>query len=155
MKAFGLIVTLAVLLTLYITSSARQTRSSDFYTKTQEALKAREDAKAADAENVGSRLKAAEELAKKSAEERSQKFMESVGGSEKSVAGRVLLNQDGNGKAVPGVANVGGRPHDQHAAKQQQPETEEEHEVEVELNAILKKGPSTPPCGSLCSLPTC
>lgn len=138
-------VVLAVLLTLYITGSARQTRNSDFYTKTQEALQAREYEKAAKQRNeqdVGSRLKAAEEQAKKSAGEKSQKYLDSINGNEKSVAGRVLMNQEGDGKPVPGVAGVGGKPRDREAAKPQQ-ESNEEHEVEVELNAILKKSPST------------
>jgi hypothetical protein len=141
-KVFALMVVLTVFFTLYITGSARQTRNSDFYTKTQEALQAREYEKAAkqrDADDVGSRLKAAEEAAKKSADQKSQKYMDSISGGEKSVAGRVLMNQEGEGK-VPGVAGVGGRPRDREAAKQ--PESEEEHEVEVELNAILKKSPS-------------
>lgn len=136
-------VVLAVLLTLYITGSARQTRNSDFYTKTQEALQAREYEKAAKQRNeqdVGSRLKAAEEQAKKSAGEKSQKYLDSINGNEKSVAGRVLMNQEGDGKPVPGVAGVGGKPRDREAAKPQQ-ESNEEHEVEVELNAILKKSP--------------
>ncbi|KAF2199066.1 hypothetical protein GQ43DRAFT_433702, partial [Delitschia confertaspora ATCC 74209] len=142
-KVFGLMVVLAVLFTIYITGSARQTRNSDFYTKTQEALQAREYEQAAkqrDEADVGARLKAAEEAAKKAASEKGQKFMDSVAGAgEKSVAGRVKMNQDDDNK-VPGVAHVGGRPRDRETAKQQ-PETAEEHEVEVELNAILKKSP--------------
>ncbi|KAF2473713.1 thioredoxin-like protein [Lindgomyces ingoldianus] len=150
-KAFGLLVVLAVLVTLYMTSSPRQTRSSDFYTKTQEALQAREYEQAAkqrDADDVGARLKAAEEAAKKSADEKGHKYIDLVGGgvpggaNEKSVAGRVMMNQPGEGekKLVPGVANVGGRPKDREAAKEDH-ESPEDHEVEVELNAILKKSP--------------
>ncbi|KAF2182454.1 glutaredoxin [Zopfia rhizophila CBS 207.26] len=147
MKLFGLSVLLAVLITLYMTSSARQTRTSDFYTKTQEALQTKEYEEAAkqrDADDVSSRLKAAEDAAKKAAQEKSDKYLESVagasGGNEKSVAGRVIMNERvGDDKPVPGVANVGGRPRDREAAKE--PETPEQHEVEVELNAILKKSP--------------
>lgn len=142
-KAIGLIVLLTVLVTLYMTSSGRQTRTSDFYTKTQEALQTKEYEKAAklrDEGDVGSRLKAAEDAAKKTANEKSQKYMNAVNGAEKGVAGRVKLGSADDGK-VPGVANVGGRPRDRDS--QRQAETQEEHEVEVELNAILKKSPST------------
>ncbi|KAF2257657.1 glutaredoxin domain-containing protein [Lojkania enalia] len=141
-KAFGLIIILTVLITFYITSGARQTQTSDFYTKTQEALQVREyelATKQRDADDVGSRLKAAEEAAKKSAEQKGQKYMDAVSGSEKSVAGRVMI-QDDEKKPVQGVAQVGGRPGDREAAKNRKA-TPEEHEVEVELNAILKRSP--------------
>ena len=130
-----------------MTSSARYTRSSDFYTKTQDALQAKDRAEAAkkiEIDDVGARLKAAEDAAKKAADAKGQKLQEAVTGEdstggERSVAGRVMMkDQDEN---VPGVAGVGGKPADRAAAKQE-PETEEDHEVEVELNAILKKSPS-------------
>jgi hypothetical protein len=82
----------------------------------------------------------------------------------KGVAGRVKLGAGGSSssssssaaaaggagaeEAVPGVAAHGGRPRDQ-AAKEG--ETDEEHSVEVELNAILKKSPSTSPLPPLLS----
>ena len=138
---------MVILVILYMNSAAQQTRSSDFYTKTQEALQAREyeaAAKQRDADDVGSRLKAAADAAKKSADQKSQKFMEAVeggSGNEKSVAGRVKMNtQDPDNKKLQGVAAVGGRPRDKEG---KDAETPEEHEVEVELNAILKKSPST------------
>ncbi|OCK77509.1 glutaredoxin [Lepidopterella palustris CBS 459.81] len=147
-KVFGLMILLAVLITLYMTSSARQTRTSDFYTKTTDALQAKEAAEAAkkiDAEDVGARLKAAEDAAKKAADVKDRKLQEAVTGEdgtggERSVAGRVMMKDQE--EKVPGVAGVGGRPADRQAAKQkQEPETEEDHDVEVELNAILKKSP--------------
>ena len=146
-KVFGLMVLLTVFVTLYMTSSARYTRSSDFYTKTQDALQAKDRSEAAkkiETDDVGARLKAAEDAAKKAADAKGQKLQEAVTGEdstggERSVAGRVMMkDQDEN---VPGVAGVGGKPADRAAAKQE-PETEEDHEVEVELNAILKKSPS-------------
>ena len=146
-KVFGLMVLLTVFVTLYMTSSARYTRSSDFYTKTQDALQAKDRAEAVkkiEIDDVGARLKAAEDAAKKAADAKGQKLQEAVTGEdstggERSVAGRVMMkDQDEN---VPGVAGVGGKPADRAAAKQE-PETEEDHEVEVELNAILKKSPS-------------
>lgn len=141
-RLIALLGLIGVIIIFYMSGSAHQTRNSDFYTKTQEALETREHeaaAKQRDADNVGSRLKAAEEAAKKSAD----KYYESVEGtnSEKSVAGRVKLTEQGaDKKKVPGVANVGGRPRDREAAKTSE-ETEEEHEAEVELNALLKKSP--------------
>lgn len=138
---------LAIIVTLYMTGSARQTRSSEFYTKTQQELQAREYEKATklrDENDVSSRLKAAEEAAKQMANKKSQQFHDSVDGGEsgdKSVAGRVILKeQGGDKKKVQGVAGVGGRPRDREAAKTDA-ESQEEHEVEVELNAILKKSP--------------
>ena len=140
-------VLLTVFVTLYMTSSARYTRSSDFYTKTQDALKVKDRAEAAkkiEIDDVSARLKAAEDAAKKAADAKGQKLQEAVTGEdstggERSVAGRVMMkDQDEN---VPGVAGVGGKPADRAAAKQE-PEAEEDHEVEVELNAILKKSPS-------------
>ncbi|KAF2738923.1 glutaredoxin [Polyplosphaeria fusca] len=143
-KAMSLLVVLAIIVTLYMTSSARQTRTSDFYTKTQEALQVKEYEQAAkqrDADDVGSRLKAAEAAAKKAAEEKGQKYFDSVQGNEKSVAGRVMINQeDGGKKPLQGVATFGGRTRDREAAKNDH-ETPEEHQVEVELNDILKKSP--------------
>jgi glutaredoxin len=147
MRVFALLIVLVIVVTLYVTGSAHQTRSSDFYTRTQEALQAKEYERAAkqrDADDVDSRLKAAEVAAKKAANDKSQKYLDSVeGGADgKSVAGRVMMNQQGaDNKDMQGVAGVGGRVRDRgHKAST---ETQEEHEVEVELNAILKKSPST------------
>ncbi|KAF2709133.1 glutaredoxin [Pleomassaria siparia CBS 279.74] len=146
MRVFALVIVVAIITTLYMTGSARQTRSSDFYTKTQTELQAREYERATklrDADDVSARLKAAETAAKEVANEKVKKFQNSVdgGSDEKSVAGRLMMkDQDSTKKQVPGVANVGGRPRDREAAKPEA-ETQEEHEVEVELNAILKKSP--------------
>lgn len=142
----ALLVAIGIIIIFYMSGSAHQTRNSDFYTKTQEALQTREHeaaAKQRDADNVGSRLKAAEEAAKKSADKKGEQYLDSVDGSnsEKSVAGRVkLTEQGGDKKKIQGVANLGGRPRDREAAKSKE-ETEEEHEVELELNVILKKSP--------------
>jgi glutaredoxin len=145
MRVFGLLIVLAVITTLYMTGSARQTRSSDFYTKTQTELQSREYEKAQklrDADDVSARLKAAESVAKEKANEKSDKFHNSVDGGDKGVAGRVMMKDQATDKKVEGVALVGGKPRDRDAAKTTT-ETPEEHEVEVELNAILKKSPST------------
>lgn len=83
-KASFLIVAVLVLLTLYITASARQTRSSEFYTTTQDALtaaRAAKEAKLHDSEHalgeddsISHRLRAAEEAAKSAADRKGDDF---------------------------------------------------------------------------------
>jgi glutaredoxin len=146
-RAYGLVLVIVIIITIYMSSSERQTRTSDFYTKTQEALQHREFEKQSQqrsSENVGSRLKAAEDAAKQAADDKNQKYLDSVGGKEdKPVAGRVMMkDQNGDGKKVQGVATVGGKSRDGEGIKGES-HTQEDHEVEVELNAILKKSPST------------
>ncbi|KAF1923847.1 glutaredoxin domain-containing protein [Didymella exigua CBS 183.55] len=141
MRLFGVLFLVAVVTILYMTRSAAQTHASDFYTKTSEALQQHEFAEAAkqrDADSVGTRLKAAEEAAKKKADEKGAEFHKAVEGKDKSVAGRVKIEGD-KPAPVPGVAAQGGRPRDQAAMKEH--ETPEDHDVEIELNAILKKSP--------------
>jgi len=128
-----------------MTRSGSQTRTSPFYVRTQEALQAKEYVEAAkqrDADSVGTRLKAAADEARKSAEEKGQRYLDSVSGtggeSEKVPGGR--FNKEGK-KAIQGVATVGGTAHDKVAGKEH--ETPEDHEVETEFNAILKKSPGT------------
>jgi hypothetical protein len=140
MRLFSVLFLVAVVVILYMSRSSTQTHVSDFYTKTQEALQQHEFAEAAkqrDADSVGTRLKAAEEAAKKAADEKSADYHKAVEGKDKSVAGRVKIEGD----KVPGVAAQGGRPRDQAAIKEN--ETPEDHDVELELNAIFKKSPST------------
>lgn len=84
LKAFFLLFALLVLLTLYITASGRQTRSSQFYTKTSDALtaaRAAKEAKLHDTEvalgeddSVTHRLRAAEEEAKRNADKKGDEF---------------------------------------------------------------------------------
>lgn len=141
MRLSVILVVVTIVVLFYMSRGASQTQSSDFYTKTQQALQEKEYAEAAkvrDADNVGTRLKAAEEQAKKKAEEKYKDVKAGVEGPDKKgVAGRVKVD----GERVPGVAQQGGRPRDQAAMKDH--ETPEDHEVEMELNAILKKSPST------------
>jgi hypothetical protein len=165
-RLYTLLLAITIAVLFYMSRGASLTHTSDFTTRTHEALQAQEYAEAArqrDAESVGSRLKAAEAAAKKAADDKSEGFKVAVqGGDEgnKGVAGRVKLGAGGSSsssaaaagagaeEAVPGVAAHGGRPRDQ-AAKEG--ETDEEHSVEVELNAILKKSPSTSPVPPLLS----
>lgn len=142
-KLFSALLVVTIVTLLYITRSGTQTHRSPFYVKTEEALQQHEYAEAAkqrDAESVGARLKAAEEDAKKAADEKGAEFHRAVEGKDKSVAGRVKLDGDkGKPSPVPGVAAQGGRPRDQ--AQMKEGETSEDHDVEIELNAILKKSP--------------
>jgi hypothetical protein len=143
MRLYGTLIVITVVVLFYMSKGGQQTLNSDFYTKTQQALQEKEFAEAAkqrDADSVGSRLKAAEKQAKKNAAEKYIEVKDSVEGPEsKSVAGRVKMDSD----KVPGVAQQGGRPRDQAAMKEH--ETPEDHEVEIEMNAILKKSPSRSP----------
>lgn len=140
MRLSFILIAVTIFVLFYMSRGPNQTQSSDFFTKTQQALQEKEYAEAVkqrDAENVGSRLKAAEEQAKKNAETKYSEVKAGVEGPDKkSVAGRVKIDGD----RVPGVAQQGGRPRDQAAAKGN--ESPEDHEVEMELNAILKKSPS-------------
>jgi hypothetical protein len=145
MRVFGLLFVLAVVLTLYMTTSAQQTRTSAFYLKTQEALNTKQYQEATrqrDSDDVSSRLKAAEDAAKNSAEKKNEKYFDSVEGGrgQVPVGGRKMVKESDKTGPVPGVATVGGRPRDKLANKE--PESAEDHEAEVELNAILKRSPS-------------
>jgi len=142
MRFYGILVFVTVVVLLYMTRAAHQTQTSDFYTKTQQALQEREHEEAAkqrDAESVQARLKAAEEQAKKSADEKYTSVKDAVEGpGKKGVAGRVEIDSQDD-KKVPGVAAQGGRTRDQ--AAMQKDETLEDHEVEMAMNAILKQSP--------------
>ena len=142
MRLFGVLILITVIVIVYMSRSAHQTQNSDFYTKTQQALQEREHEEAAkqrDAESVHARLRAAEEQAKKAADEKYTSVKEAVEGpSKKGVAGRVEIDSQDE-KKVPGVAAQGGRTREQ--AAMQKDETIEDHEVEMEMNAILKKSP--------------
>lgn len=63
---------------------------------------------------------------------------------EKSVAGRKMMGLDGKPVKDDGVAKVGntGQKEQGVVKDEEGPDTKEDHEVEVELNAILKKSPS-------------
>ncbi|KAF2754458.1 glutaredoxin [Pseudovirgaria hyperparasitica] len=159
-KVFGLLIVLAILTTIYWASAAQQTKSSKFYTNTVAALeekkqaeiaakvKAENDATAARKEDIGIRLKAAEEKAKKSADEKGHRISQQVMASneekkdavdEKSVAGRVKY-KDEKEKDTPGVARVGGNTENMEKLDKES-KSEEDQEVEMELNSILKRSP--------------
>lgn len=142
MRLYGILIATFIFVLFYVSRGAHQTHNSDFYTKTQQALEEKQHLEAArqrDADSVALRLKAAEEQAKNKADEKDK----SVHGDSKktNIAGRIEVNGD----KVPGVAQQGGKQHDEAAIKEH--ETMEDHEVELELNAILKKSP-----GMACTL---
>ncbi|KAF4308403.1 putative glutaredoxin domain protein [Botryosphaeria dothidea] len=126
MKIIAIAVLLVVLTTLYLTSAARQTRESAFYTRTQSALSERERSANAAAErnlatddDVSKRLKAAEDKAKKSANNKGDRIQEVVaaGNAEKEkdrVSGKTSPKVDKEAKAgehdeVTGEKSVAGR----------------------------------------------
>lgn len=143
-KLFGVLLFVTVVVVMYMSRGAHLTQTSDFYTNTQQALQEQEYAEAAkqrDAGSVDSRLKAAADQAKKSANEKYTSVKEAVEGpGKKGVAGRVEMDAQ-DSKKVPGVAAQGGTIQDQAAMKKD--ETIEDHEAEMEMNVILKKSPGT------------
>lgn len=147
-RLIGVLVIVTIIVILYVSKGAHQTQNSDFYTKTQQALQEREHQEAAkqrDAESVKARLSAAEEQAKKAADDKYASTKEAVEGpAKKPIAGRVEIDTKDDKKNVPGVAAQGGRTHEQ--ATMQKDETIEDHEAELEMNAILKKSPSMSSC---------
>jgi hypothetical protein len=150
-RLIGVLVIVTIIVILYISKGAHQTQNSDFYTKTQQALQEREHEEAArqrDADSVQSRLQAAEEQAKKSADDKYISAKDAVEGpAKKPVGGRFEIDTKDDKKSVPGVAAQGGRTHEQ--AIMHEDETAEDHEVEMEMNAILKKSPGTSFCSAL------
>ncbi|EKG16567.1 Glutaredoxin [Macrophomina phaseolina MS6] len=126
MKIIAIAALLIVLTTLYVTSAARQTRESAFYTRTQSALSERERSANAAAErnlatddDVSRRLKAAEDRAKKSANNKGDRIQEVVaaGNAEKEkdrVSGKASPRVDketkpGEHDEVTGEKSVAGR----------------------------------------------
>jgi glutaredoxin len=169
LKAFFLLVLISVLITLYLTASARQTRTSQFYTKTQDALAAARAVKevnigdmpgGSDAD-VGKRLREAEEAAKQAADRKGDAFHGEEGRRQASIVRDKQAKEtvapattdDEVPKEKPRVAKVPGLALEEGLKKQaaenkkmeaeSTAETEEDHKVKDELNLILKKSPST------------
>lgn len=143
-----------ILLILYFTADSRRAHSHDFYTSTVKAMDAKAAVAAAkDAENadIGQRLRGAEAAAKKAADAKTpnpnvgaEKEVPILGDAAKNVAGRIKVKGGekwdmSTGKEAAGVSKDGG----QAEVKEETAETKEEHDVEVELNSILKRSPST------------
>jgi len=136
-----------------MTSSARSTRSSVFYSRTQDALAAQRAAKEASlghtdnsptdgsltdtgGDDVGKRLKEAEEAAKKAADRKGE-ALHGEAGREKAEQMALKDKQE--------ISNAGAKEaaedRKEEAKKQPKPETEEQSKVKDELNDILKRSP--------------
>lgn len=150
-KVFGLIIFLFVVTVLFYTANVRQNRSQDsrtagdFYDRTVNALNNKkpgsgssqsdEDVAAAMAKS----LKEAAQVAKDNANAKAPKPnppSEIVGVGSAAEGARMEKGVAGRKKYTTGDA--------QEPIKEE-PETEEHHMVEVELNSILKKSPSKCP----------
>jgi len=154
-KVLLILVLLAVFMALYLTSSASSTRSSVFYGRTQDALAAQRAAKEASlghmdnsptddapidtgGDDVGKRLKEAEEAAKKAADRKAEEF-HGEAGREKAEQMALKDKQEISNAAAKDAAEDR-----KEEVKKQQPqlETEEQSKVKDELNSILKQSPS-------------
>lgn len=133
-------------------NNARRMQTQDFYSTTVNAM----DTQDASDEDTSRKLEDARLSAKARSQERLQSpttsespVMAKISGQttveEKSVAGRMKMVKGGErwdvatGKEAAMVVDKKGGGSGVNGEKE---ETKEEHEVEVELNAILKKGPS-------------
>lgn len=149
-KVFGLLIFLFVITILFWTASLRQSRAQDtrtvgdFYDKTVNALNSQNKAAPGVTEDeliakkMAESLKEAAQVAKDNANAKAPKpdppsqvvgvgsAAEGARGDERSVAGRKKF---GGGE-------------EQKPFKEEEKESEEDHEIEVELNSILKKSPS-------------
>lgn len=171
-KPILVLVVLFTLTILYVTSSARHTRNSEYYQRTQAELRnqrnrADDDAATANAldsdTDVAKRLKDAADQAKAAADRKGDEHRARLGmeelpeknddENEKSAAGKKGMKagtakENAASKSDADAADVAGPPNnDQMPVKGQQGvETEDEHKVEQELNAILKRSPSIEAC---------
>lgn len=155
MRALMYIVLAGVVTLLFFTSQARHSRDADFYSRTVDALgsKSRGNDKShqvvishdhdADGDIDGDDAKMAKEMADrlKQAEKKAKENANAKAPNKPDAPGAVI----GVGSAAGGQHK--GVPDEDGKVK----ETAEEHEIEVELNTILKKSPgkNTEPCPSL------
>lgn len=164
-RVVTLLVVLAVIVTLYVTSAARQSQSNPFYVKTADALAAARAAKEASLGNrdpgavgtgdnsVAARLKEAEEAAKKAADKKAEDFHgEQIVDTKKKEA-EVLDVKKKTQDDIKEKANqakdaiAGGAAAVKEAVlkedkKEESPEDAEKRKVKDELNSILKRSPS-------------
>lgn len=170
MRVTGLIALLTVCIVFYITNGARSTHNSPFYTRTVQAMQdreAKEASKHAMAEEIerqerlqqvqrehqaalskaapnSKEMRPAQPLGPQQQQPIKQDTTSRSGSGGKSVAGRKMMSEHPH-YASPkhtddGVAKVGNVPQSSHAPAGKE-ESEEDHKVQDELNAILKKGP--------------
>lgn len=147
MRVTGVMAVLFIITVLWYTASARSAQQADFYTTTKSALGKQEsttykthpiDDDSALAAEKAARLRDAESVALDTANGKAPKPAPLAG--EKSQA----VIEDLPGKA--GDRNVAGRKKYPIENENQKPveakKTDEEYDVEVELNSILKRSPS-------------
>jgi glutaredoxin len=137
-----------------MTSSASSTRSSVFYSRTQDALAAQRAAKEASLghtdnsptddtladtgdDDVSKRLKEAEEAAKKAADRKGEAFHGEAGREKAEQMALKDKQESSNAGAKEEAEDRKGE-----VKKQPKPETEEQSKVKDELNDILKRSPS-------------
>jgi hypothetical protein len=142
LKATILLLILAILITVYITSAGRQTRSSDFYTRTADALAQREadetrgNAIEPDDLEVQKRLREAEAAAKKAANKKGAEFH----GDDIKKKGEKIKDEADRAKAAGDIDT--GKPNPQKVVKEDDQESVEDQKAKAELNYILKRSPS-------------
>lgn len=158
LKTFTFLLVIAVCTVFYLTNDARRAASQDFYTNTVNALNAKDRASQPDSSNYDN----IKQVAKKGATPEMDGLPRKPGAQQQAplevpVPTKGLEDEkDGKGsKALGGRPPIkGGEKWDMATGKEapvkdgkgkegkeEKKESKEEHEVEVELNGILKKGP--------------
>ncbi len=159
MRIFGVAVLTAVIYVLYLTSTSRHSQDLDFYAKTKDALdldkltyhphkdrpalkKQSSDDDEALAAQMASRLRDAEAVAKDNANSKAPPR----DGVTEEIKSKAVADVLPGEKTPTADRNVAGRkkyPIDDGTEKQKIVEqSAEDHEVELELNSILKRSPS-------------
>ena len=136
-----------MLILLLPQNDARRSHSQDFYHRTIKAMDAEAAAKASDQE-ISQKLKEAGNAAKEAVKVQIPVRPEiplvadapTAANGEKSVAGRKKMK--GGEKWDMATGKEAAMVVDKEDEKKEQVETEKDHDVELELNGILKRGPS-------------
>jgi hypothetical protein len=158
-KATVLFILFAIVVTIYISTSASETRANKFYTTTKDALSHGEgDGKTLkdllnDDVPVQTRLKEAEEKAKNAADKKATEFhgpdvKEQAQGTKTEVKNE--MDETGEAGVAKQVVRPGTDPLivktkekiEKEREIKEATETKEEHNAEEELNFILKRSPS-------------
>lgn len=119
-----------MLVVLYFSADARKAGSQDFYATTVEKLREQDAQRAMADQQITERLKDAEEVVEKVANEALPKKPDLLHPGRKKAADGQAVVAEGKGDAGP-----------EGPTKEIKAETTEEHEVEVELGSILKRSP--------------
>jgi hypothetical protein len=158
-KATVLFILFAIIITIYVSTSASETRANQFYTSTRDALSHREgqDSRGkdllSDDKPTQQRLKEAEDKAKSAADQKALEFhgpdVKQQGQKAKPEVKNEMeeTGEDGVAKQVvrPGTDPLIVKTKekiDKERELKEATQTTEEHNAEEELNFILKRGPS-------------